>query len=286
MRSESPSLLRRAGPPVVALLVGVGCGWGFREATAARTLPTSEHSANRSNAASTNTSRTDLTEAPSKKAREPRIGFSSQQWSKFVRNPALFRVTLVEFLPDTEDPVEEGDAPWGSSSGIELEQVAGLLGWDEVRKEKVKDELLAFGRDLAEAEKKGAQIEYPEVGVIRFDLSSSNAERQALFAKLGISLTRVLGEEEAGRFSRISGIEGLASDLSDHYQITARYDGNDLRVEAPGVVEQVESRKPATPDHFSAARMRGFDRRVRHLGLEIDWSRLALEPGSANPQSR
>ena len=81
---------------------------------------------------------------------------------------------------------------------------------------------------------------------------------------------------------------GLASGLSDHYEITARYDADDLRVEAPGVVEQVEPRKSATatPEHFSAERMRGFDRRIRHLGLEIDWSRLALEPGSANPQSR
>lgn len=288
MRSESPSLLRRAGLPVVALLVGIGCGWGFREAAAARILPMTESSANPSDVASTETSGGNHTEASLKKAREPRIGFSSQQWSKFVRNPALFRVSLVEFLPGAEEPVEEGDAAWGSSPEIEIEQVAELLGWDEIRKEKVKGMLLALGHELAETEKKGALIDYPEAGVIRFDLSASHAERQALFAKFGTSLAQALGEEDAARFSRISGIEGLASGLNDHYEITARYDADDLRIEAPGVMEQVESRKSATaiPEHFSAERMHGFDRRIRHLGIEIDWSRLALEPGNANPQSR
>lgn len=288
MGPESPLLLRRVGPPVVALVVGVGCGWGFREAAAARTLPVNAHSTNHPAVAPTKESGADRTEASSRKGREPRIGFSSQQWSKFVRNPALFRVPLIDFLPGAEVAVVDGEDFWSSSPEIALEPVAGLLGWDEARTQKVKGVLLAFGHDLAEAEKKGAQIDYPEAGVIRFDLSSSRAERQTVFAKLGMSLEQVLGAEDASRFTRILGLEGLASGLSDHYQITVRYDGSDLIVEAPGVMEQVEPRKPAaaTPDYFSAERMHGFDRRIRHLGFDIDWSRLALEPGSASPQSR
>lgn len=266
----------------MALLLGAACGWLLREVAEAPAAGGAAPPVGEDRGDGSLSPEASGRKARPRDLRDESVGLSPRQWSMFVRSPSFFRVPLADCLPPSSEVPVLGDIPLVaelfSSPGLDLTRLADLLGWDDPRTSEVRDALLAFGRDLAAAETQGARIEYPEPGVIRFELSASRVAREAEFAKLGNALKVILGEKDAGRFGRIA---GLGRELTDTYEITARYDGEQLRIEAPGVIERVMLKLPATPDLFGPETMEGFDRRVRHLGLEIDWSRLALEPDSA-----
>lgn len=216
------------------------------------------------------------------------VRLSRAQWSKLIRDPRLVNVSLLDCLPDIR-PTNEGFGEFlggisttGVGSGSftsgrpkpELYGQANLFGWSEEQTERVRKLLLDYGRLLANAEKKAAYIDYPGPGRIRFDFSASRAERNELTERLKSQLIEVLGERDAERFERLSGMEGLAKSLPDDYVISAKITGKSLDIEAPGLpVPGIYVDRDA-PINIQASSISYMDRRIRHLGLSIDWRHL------------
>ena len=227
------------------------------------------------------------------------VRLSRAQWSKLIRNPQLVNVSLLDCLPEIR-PANGGmgdfiggisttssvSGTFSSSTSIgsvtftsglskpELYGQANVFGWSEEQTERVRMILLDYGRLLADAEKKGAFVDYPEPGRIRFDFSASRAEREELTGRLKSQMLEVLGERDAKRFERLSRMDGLARALPDDYVISAKVVGRSLEIEAPGLPVPgiyVEPNKPIPGQAFSISYM---DRRIHHLGLPIDWSYL------------
>ncbi|OYV04344.1 MAG: hypothetical protein CFE26_17400 [Verrucomicrobiales bacterium VVV1] len=149
-----------------------------------------------------------------------------------------------------------------------------VFGWSEQQTERVRMLLLDYGSLLANAEKKGAFVDYPEPGRIRFDFSASRAERNELTERLKSQLIQVLGERDAERFERLSRMEGLGKALPDDYVISAKIVGRSLDIEAPGLPVPGIYVEPNEPIHVHASSISNMDRRIHHLGLSIDWSHL------------
>lgn len=216
------------------------------------------------------------------------VRLSRAQWSKLIRNPQLVNVSLLDCLPEIR-PANGGvgeflggisttrivSGPFTSRPAKpELYGQANVFGWSEEQTERVCRLLLDYGRLLADAEKKGAFIDYPEPGRIRFDFSASRAERNELTERLKSQLIQVLGERDAERFERLSRMEGLAKALPDDYVISAKIVGRSLEIEAPGLPVPGIHVEQDAPINIHASSISFMDRRIHHLGLSIDWSHL------------
>lgn len=216
------------------------------------------------------------------------VRLSRAQWSKLIRDPRLVNVSLLDCLPEIR-PANGGVGEFlggiattrivsGSFTSSlpkpELYEHADFFGWSEEQTERVCRLLLDYGRLLADAEKKGAFVDYPEPGRIRFDFSASRAERNELTERLKSQLIQVLGERDAERFERLSRMEGLAKALPDDFVISAKIVGRSLDIEARGLpVPGIYVERDA-PINIHAFTISFMDRRIHHLGLSIDWSHL------------
>lgn len=226
------------------------------------------------------------------------IQLSRARWSKLIRNPQLVNVSLLDCLPEIR-PANGGVGEFlggiattrivsgGFTRSLpkpELYDHANFFGWSEEQTERVCGLLLDYGRLLADAEKKGALVDYPEPGRIRFDFSASRAERNQLTERLKSQLVQVLGERDAERFERLSRMEGLGRALPDDYVIRSKITGRSLDIEAPGLPVPGIYVQPNEPIHINASSISYMDRRIRHLGLSIDWLRLdpRSEPAPSN----
>ncbi len=199
-----------------------------------------------------------------------------------MRDPALGRVPIMECL-DATKRLEESipvidDVPLigrmfdgSSQAGPDLAAQAEFFGWDEKRTRQVRRALIHFGDDLAEAEKSGATVEYPDSGVVRFDFSASQSQRMEIASKLQEELAGILGEKDAKRFAVLSMMDGLARDLPETYEIE------------PPLLDLIVYTDPDAPESdklidTSALGGKtwhdGLDRRFQHLGIDIEWDRL------------
>lgn len=212
---------------------------------------------------------------------ESGLGFSRKQWSMLVRKRLELMVPLHQILPGGREEVPlledipiiaklfEPRMPDGFG------ELLGFFGWDEERAAAVNELLREYGRELAEAEAGGAVLEYPVEGGIRVDFSGSRRGRELAAEAMKEGLTQLLGERDAARFALVSRLEGLAGPLSVGYEIRAEFEDGALRIEAPGVKEVVAMVAPGEQVDFWNFRDMGLDQRIRHLGFEIDWERLA-----------
>ena len=169
-----------------------------------------------------------------------------------------------------------------------LKNAGALFGWDDKQLENVAAALAKFARELAAAEQNGTRIDYPNGGGVRFDFSACQPAREAVVAQFKQALEQAIGTRDAERFGLLSKLEDLAAPLPDHYEITASYEGEFVVVRAPGVLEIHAAHEAGAPVDFSSFAGRSLDARVRHLGLEVDWSGLDpnAEPGHPSTQMK
>lgn len=218
------------------------------------------------------------------------LGFSQQQWSKLVRNPQAFAIPLTEILPlaNPEEAIPTlNDIPligrlFQTRIPDGLRACADLLGWEESRTKAVAAALARYGKQLANEEAKGVSHRYLPGGGIHFDFSASREAREALAEALRAECGELVGSRDFERFSLLSGLAGLAGPTDDFYQITASTNNGFVVVEAPRVRELIAPVGTAFEAHV--LQEIGIDRRIQHLGVEIDWAKLV--PDLYPPPSR
>lgn len=275
-------LLKRCSLPLLALGLGLLLGGllGRSSARGVREGDTAEPESHESVRPAHPGDASSRTKARTASLDQKTIRFSRSQWSKLVRQPRDFAIGLAGILP----VLGPGELPEAHPSinriflgdpHPDLRELGQLFGWDPSVREKVRRSLTDFGRALTDAEKSAARIEYPEPGRIRFDFSEASAARETAAKQLEQQLLGLLGEKDAARFTAITNLEGPSTGFNDHYDITATYDGNELRILAPGVMESVEVHDSIGPENFDRSIIEGnFDARILHLTGRVDWSRL------------
>lgn len=216
-------------------------------------------------------------------ANDASFTLSPLQWSRFARRPADFAVNMNDCLPvfgyeelPPDHPAAIRNLMGQPHAAMErmVDLQAELFGWEREKVWKIRTALLDFGKELADAEVRGARIDYPAPGVIRFDLTSARPARTAAAAHLKTRLEE-LGGKDAARLIRMMNVEGISREMPDHYDITAREQGDALRISGSGASELISAGERLGAEDFTAARLQGrFDARVLHLLKAVDWSRL------------
>ena len=216
-------------------------------------------------------------------ADEADFSLSPLQWSRFVRKPADFAVRMEDCLPvfgyDELPPGHPavirtvlGSPHAAMERMVDLQ--AELFGWEREKVWTIRTALLDFGKEIAEAERSGARIDYPEPGLIRFDLTQAREARAVAAANLKKRLEELAGKD-AERLIQLMNVEGISRKITDHYDITAREDGGDLRITGSGVTDLIPNSERIGAEDFAPEKIQGrFDGRVLHLLNGVDWSRL------------
>lgn len=206
----------------------------------------------------------------------------------------MTEISITEALPHPKDYTpQEGvpDVPVAERSfemvDPNLDGPAELYAWDDEKKRRMVSTIRDFGSDLAEVEKSGARLEYPEHGHARIDFSACQQEREKLFGDLKARIEKILGPEDAERLMILSGMQGLATPLLPYQDVKMSRGRNSLSFEMTGVGSvhmNLEGRRhPITMKMVQGGST--FDR-IRHLGFELDAGRLLPADQSVTPEAR